>query len=158
MRLQDKGYKIGVVTNCSKQLGEMAVRNLEMFVRREMSGAGADEGEAEEAVEEEEGEEREESKGFRIDAMVTAEESGFYKPVPRAYDAVLDRFEGENGEKESVRKEDVLFVAGSAYDVQGATDAGLKVVWHNQVGMPNKGEARALREGRTLEEALKDYL
>ncbi|KAI3392726.1 hypothetical protein diail_5283 [Diaporthe ilicicola] len=121
-RLQRQGYALGVVTNCSAELGRAAVRRAEQCV----------------------------GGGFNFDAAVTAEESGFYKPVKAAYEAVLPRL--------GVRVDEVLFVAGSAGDVQGATDAGMRVVWHNRVGLDRKGEAVAMKEGKTLEEALHGFL
>lgn len=130
-RLSAKGrYELGVVTNCSAELGGAAVRIVEGCVT---DGDGA----------EEEG-------LFAFDAVVTAEESGFYKPVRAAYEAVLAKL--------GVAAEDVLFVAGSAGDVQGATEAGMKVVWHNRVGLARKGDAVPLREGRNLCDVLGDFL
>lgn len=120
--LQRRGYKLGVVTNCSAGLGHGAVRR------------------AEECV----------GGGFGFDAAVTAEESGFYKPVKAAYEAILPRL--------SVQVDEILFVAGSAGDVQGATDAGMRVVWHNRVGLDKKGDAVAMREGKTLDEALQGFI
>lgn len=120
--LRGKGYKLGVVTNCSAELGRAAVRR------------------AEECV----------GGGFQFDAAVTAEESGFYKPVKAAYEAVLPRL--------GATVDEVLFVAGSAGDVQGATDAGMRVVWHNRVGLAKKGDAIAMREGKTLDEVLRGFL
>ncbi|KAK3181369.1 hypothetical protein K4F52_007383 [Lecanicillium sp. MT-2017a] len=117
-RLKAKGYKLGVVTNCSTSLGHLAAT--------QAGGAGT------------------------FDAVITAEESGFYKPVEQAYKAILDLM--------GLDASEALFVAGSAGDVQGATRAGMKVVWHNKVGLAPKGEAVPLREGRTLDDALKDYL
>ncbi|KAL5620941.1 hypothetical protein FOBRF1_004187 [Fusarium oxysporum] len=87
---------------------------------------------------------------FTFDAAVTAEESGFYKPVKEAYHAILPKL--------GVEAEDILFVAGSAGDVEGATNAGMKVVWHNKIGLTKKGNAVPLRESRTLDDALKGYL
>ncbi|KAK7427807.1 hypothetical protein QQZ08_005745 [Neonectria magnoliae] len=116
-RLKMQGHKLGVVTNCSKRLGQIAA------------------GRAGQAV---------------FDAVVTAEESGFYKPVRQAYQAVLTEM--------GVEAEDVLFVAGSAGDVEGATKAGMKVVWHNRVGLAKKGDAVPLRQARTLDDALRDFM
>jgi len=53
--------------------------------------------------------------GFEFDAVVTAEEAGFYKPHPAAYAKVLEVL--------GVGAEEVLFVAGSAADVPGAAAA-----------------------------------
>ncbi|OTA54806.1 HAD-like protein [Hypoxylon sp. EC38] len=125
-KLRGLGYKLGVVTNCSKDLGHLAAHEVEKCVR---------EGGAED---------------FTFDAVITAEESGFYKPVKPAYQAILTVM--------NLEPSNVLFVAGSAGDVQGATDAGMKVVWHNRIGLAKIGEAVALREGKTLGDTLKDFL
>lgn len=124
--LRERGYKLGVVTNCSKHLGHLAARGVEKYVSE---GSASD---------------------FTFDTVITAEESGFYKPVKPAYDAILTAM--------GVGPGDVLFVAGSAGDVQGATDAGMRVVWHNKIGLAKAGEAVALKEGKTLDDALKDFL
>ncbi|KAL6865960.1 hypothetical protein ACO1O0_002060 [Amphichorda felina] len=124
--LRERGYKLGVVTNCSRQQGHIAIRNAEKCA------AGGD------------------GQDFTFDAAITAEESGFYKPIEQAYNAILTRMELEAS--------DVLFVAGSSGDVQGATDAGMRVVWHNKAKLPKKGEAVASRESSTLDDALRGFL
>ncbi|RYP89125.1 hypothetical protein DL769_000173 [Monosporascus sp. CRB-8-3] len=124
--LRERGYKLGVVTNCSKYLGHLAARVVERCVSE---GSAVD---------------------FVFDTVVTAEESGFYKPVNPAYEAILSVMGVEPG--------DVLFVAGSAGDVQGATDAGMRVVWHNRISLAQIGEAVSLKEGKTLDDALKNFL
>lgn len=120
--LRSRGFRLGVVTNCSVELGRIAVHNVEEHV----------------------------GDGFSFDAVATAEESGYYKPVTAAYEAVLQHLD--------VKADEVLFVAGSAGDVQGATDAGMRVVWHNRVGLARKGEAVPLREGKSLQDALENFL
>ncbi|KAF5585820.1 had-superfamily subfamily variant 2 [Fusarium pseudoanthophilum] len=124
--LKAQGYKLGVITNCSKHSGYIAIHGVE-----EQASAGYE-------------------TPFTFDAAVTAEESGFYKPVKEAYHAILPKL--------GVDAEDILFVAGSAGDVEGATNAGMKVVWHNKIGLTKKGNAVPLRESRTLDDALKGYL
>ncbi|OAA73477.1 HAD-like domain protein [Cordyceps fumosorosea ARSEF 2679] len=114
-RLRARGYRLGVVTNCSRALGTAAGGR-----------AGA------------------------FDTVVTAEESGFYKPRREAYAAILAAMGVEPGE--------ALFVAGSAGDVQGATEAGMTVVWHNRVGLAAKGAAVPLRESRSLDDALRGFI
>ncbi|KAH0440713.1 had-superfamily subfamily variant 2 protein [Colletotrichum camelliae] len=106
-RLREKGYKLGVVTNCSAEEGNIAVRNAERAVAES------------------------EQKNFRFDAAITAEDSGFYKPVLRAYHAILPEL--------GVSADEVLFVAGSNGDVEGATEAGFKVVWHNKLEILDVG-------------------
>ncbi|KXJ85897.1 putative 2-deoxyglucose-6-phosphate phosphatase [Microdochium bolleyi] len=113
-RLKARGYRLGVVTNCSVEKGH------------------------------EEG-------GYVVfDEVITAAESGFYKPAPEAYRAIMTAM--------GLGADEILFVAGSAGDVQGATDAGMRVVWHNKVGLPRKEDAVPLREGRDLEDALEGFL
>lgn len=126
-KLQSRGFKLGVVTNCSNELGLRAVRNCERMVQ-ETTG----------------------QKGFKFDEVVTAEESGFYKPNPKPYLDVL--------EKLGVGPEDALFVAGSSADIPGASGVGMKVVWNNHVGLERKDEVVPWREGRDLVEALGDVL
>ncbi|KAL7629025.1 hypothetical protein AAE478_000543 [Parahypoxylon ruwenzoriense] len=123
--LRERGYKLGVVTNCSKNLGHSAVNGVEK---------SASEGSADD---------------FVFDAVITAEESGFYKPVKPAYEAILIAMGVEPG--------DALFVAGSAGDVEGTTNAGMRVVWHNRIGLPKVGESAILKESKTLDDALKDF-
>ncbi|KAJ4290455.1 hypothetical protein N0V90_010671 [Kalmusia sp. IMI 367209] len=128
--LRAKGYLLGVVTNCSKELGHVAVGNAERAVRREAGGVD-----------------------WSFDAAITAEETGWYRPAVQAYHAILPLL-GDG----SVTPGEVLFVAGSAGDVEGATKAGFRVVWNNHVGLEKKGDAVPLREGTTLDEALRDLL
>jgi 2-haloacid dehalogenase len=62
--------------------------------------------------------------GFTIPIVVTAEEAGYYKPQPQPYRMALYRLGCE--------PENVLFVAGSAADVPGASAVGMPVFWHNR--------------------------
>jgi 2-haloacid dehalogenase len=57
-----------------------------------------------------------------------------------------------------MKPEDILFVAGSSGDVVGAADAGMRVVWNNHAGLAAKPGSKPLTEGRSLDEALKDFL
>lgn len=66
--------------------------------------------------------------GIPFDVVVTAEESGFYKPHPTAYRMVLDRL-GTSPSR-------TLFVAGSPADIPGAAGVGMPVFWHNRIGLP----------------------
>ena len=121
--LQNSGIKLGVVTNCSNTLGIAAVGMCEKQVQS-MEGSAM----------------------FGFDAVVTAEESGFYKPHRKPYEDVLAKLR--------VRPQEVLFVAGSASDVPGASGVGMRVVWHNRIGLESKGDAKPLKEGRTLGKVL----
>jgi 2-haloacid dehalogenase len=60
-----------------------------------------------------------------FEVVVTAERAGYYKPHLRPYRLALD----ELGEA----PEAVLFVAGSPYDLLGATAVGMPVFWHNRL-------------------------
>jgi 2-haloacid dehalogenase len=117
-QLKRQGYKLGIVTNISRQLGGLAIGKIAQHVA--------------------------------LDAAVTAEESGFYKPAPEAYMAILPLL--------GVEARDVLFVAGSAGDVVGASKVGFRVVWHNKAGLAKKEDIAPEREGKTLNDALRDYL
>jgi len=86
-----------------------------------------------------------------FDAVLTSEEAGYYKPQPVPYAAILSAL--------GVDASDTLFVAGSSADVPGATEAGMKVVWHNRVNLaPISNSISPLREGRTLDEALHGFI
>ena len=113
--LRAKGFKVGVYTNCAQDLGRRA--------------AGRATGVHLDGVE----------GGFEFDAVLTAEEVGWYKPDPRAYAAIAEAL--------GVTAEECVFVAGSAGDVVGATDAGMRVVWHNRVGL----EAKKRDDGSVVE-------
>jgi len=84
--------------------------------------------------------------GVPFDAVVTAEEAGFYKPRPEPYHAVLAALH--------VGAHEALFVAGSSADVPGAASAGMRVVWHNRIGLPARPGPAPLREASTLDAAL----
>ncbi len=77
-----------------------------------------------------------------FDLVMTAEEAGAYKPDPRPYRAALAAL-GLDGS-------DVLFVAGSAHDVGGATRVGMDVYWANRGNVAAPADATALREAPDL--------
>ena len=81
--------------------------------------------------------------GGRFQAVVTAEDAGFYKPRPEPYRAVL-RLVGTDPAR-------TLFVAGSAADVPGAKGAGMPVFWHNRMRLAPLDDARPDFEAHTLE-------
>lgn len=84
--------------------------------------------------------------GERFAAVATAESAGFYKPRPEPYRQVL--------EKLGVSPERVLFVAGSAADVPGASEVGMPVYWHNRRGLSAVGNVAPLHTERSLEPLL----
>jgi 2-haloalkanoic acid dehalogenase type II len=84
---------LGVVTNCSERLGQLAAART----------------------------------GINFVTIVTAERAGYYKPHPRPYQLALSEL--------NVEPQDCLFIAGSAYDLYGADAVGLRVFWHDRIGM-----------------------
>jgi 2-haloacid dehalogenase len=79
----------------------------------------------------------------RWDAIVTAEEAGFYKPDARPYRLALEQLD--------VDAHDAAFVAGSSYDMFGTAAVGLRTFWHNRAGL-------APVEGSPAPEAVSDTL
>jgi 2-haloalkanoic acid dehalogenase type II len=65
--------------------------------------------------------------GVGFEVVVTAERAGYYKPHPRPYRLALDALGQAPG--------NVLFVAGSPYDLFGAAAVGMPVFWHNRMRM-----------------------
>lgn len=65
-----------------------------------------------------------EATGGQFELVMSAERAGAYKIDPRAYQAALDALE--------LPSEQVLFVAGSAHDVPGASAVGMRVYWSNR--------------------------
>jgi 2-haloalkanoic acid dehalogenase type II len=76
--------------------------------------------------------------------VVTAERAGFYKPAPQPYRLAVREL--------NVAPERCLFVAGSAYDLIGASRVGLPIWWHNRIGMEKPAQAPApLKHTRNLQ-------
>jgi 2-haloacid dehalogenase len=108
VRAVAESARIGIVTNCSNDLGRRAAARISV----------------------------------PFDVLVTAESAGAYKPRPEPYRLALDKL--------GVPARQVLFVAGSPYDIPGATAAGMPVWWHNRVGMPRTGTATPVAEHDSL--------
>lgn len=49
-------------------------------------------------------------------------------------------------------------MAGSSGDVVGAAEAGMRVVWNNHIGLTPKVGSSPLKEGKSLNEALSDFI
>lgn len=77
-----------------------------------------------------------------FDLVMTAERAGAYKPDPRPYRAALDAL--------NLHRKRVLFVAGSAHDVGGASRAGMDVYWANRGRVPAPSDGKAIREEEDL--------
>ena len=65
--------------------------------------------------------------GSAFDVVVSAERAGYYKPHARPYQLALQELGCNAGE--------VVFVAGSPYDVSGASLVGMRVIWHDRAGL-----------------------
>jgi 2-haloacid dehalogenase len=66
--------------------------------------------------------------GGHFEVVMSAERAGAYKIDPRAYRAALDAL--------GLPADQVLFVAGSAHDVPGASAVGMPVYWSNRQHLP----------------------
>lgn len=83
-----------------------------------------------------------------FDVVVTSERAGFYKPDPAPYQLALSELELDANE--------VLFVAGSGFDLIGTSRVGLDTYWHNRVGLARPAAAAPpLRESRSLDDLLR---
>jgi 2-haloacid dehalogenase len=66
--------------------------------------------------------------GALLDAVISVEEVGVYKPDPRVYRLAVDRL--------GVRADQIAFQSSNAWDVNGAACFGLRPVWINRFGAP----------------------
>jgi 2-haloacid dehalogenase len=63
-----------------------------------------------------------------LDAVLSVEDVGVFKPDAQVYQMVLDRFE--------CTKDEVLFVSSNGWDAAAASGFGFQTVWVNRVGEP----------------------
>ncbi len=63
-----------------------------------------------------------------LDAVLSVESVGVFKPDARVYDLVADRF--------GVAKSEVLFVSSNGWDAACATSYGFQTAWVNRAGEP----------------------
>jgi 2-haloacid dehalogenase len=61
-----------------------------------------------------------------IDAVLSVEQVGIYKPHPSVYGIAPDSL--------SLGGHEICFVSANAWDAHGASASGLKVVWCNRYG------------------------
>ena len=81
--------------------------------------------------------------GVPFDVIVTSERAGFYKPRPEPYRMALAELK--------LDPKEVLFVAGSGFDLIGTSKVGLDTYWHNRVGLQRPaGAPPSMRESRSL--------
>lgn len=64
----------------------------------------------------------------KLDAVLSVEEAGIFKPHDRVYDLVIDQFGGP--------KHKVLFVSSNGWDAAGAAGYGFRTIWVNRAGEP----------------------
>jgi len=74
-----------------------------------------------------------------LDAVLSVEAVGVFKPDPRVYDLVAERF--------NFAPSDMAFVSSNAWDAFGALSHGFRVCWVNRSGQPDEYELR----GRVVE-------
>lgn len=63
-----------------------------------------------------------------LDAVLSVEDVGIFKPSPIVYDLVQKRFGGE--------KSEILFVSSNGWDAASAAGYGFETVWVNRAGDP----------------------
>jgi len=65
--------------------------------------------------------------GVSFAVVATAEQAGYYKPAPQPYRMALSGL--------GLEAREVLFVAGSVFDIDGAHGVGMPVFWHNRLSL-----------------------
>lgn len=65
-----------------------------------------------------------------LDAVLSVEEVGVFKPDPRVYGLAVDRLR--------LAPEQILFVSANGWDAQAASAYGLRVAWCNRQGQPRE--------------------
>lgn len=63
-----------------------------------------------------------------LDAVLSVEDVGIYKPDPRVYQLAVDRL--------GVAKENICFLSSNGWDAAGAAAFGFRVVWVNRYAQP----------------------
>jgi 2-haloacid dehalogenase len=63
-----------------------------------------------------------------LDAVLSVDALGIYKPAPAVYQMAVDRF--------GVPAAAICFVSANGWDAAGAAAFGLRVVWCNRTGQP----------------------
>lgn len=63
-----------------------------------------------------------------LDAVLSVEDVGVYKPDPRVYQLAVDRLD--------VAAQEICFLSSNAWDAVGAASFGFRVAWVNRYGQP----------------------
>ena len=80
-----------------------------------------------------------------LDASLSIDDVGIYKPDPKVYQMVGDRF--------GVSASEVCFMSTNAWDASGAADFGFNVVWLNRFGqIPEKLPGELVTQITSLDE------
>jgi len=82
--------------------------------------------------------------GDHLDAVLSVEAAGIYKPAPRAYQVVVDQL--------GIPADEIAFVSSNPFDAHGAAAFGFNAVWVNRSGRPADrlpGTPRAVVEDLT---------
>jgi 2-haloacid dehalogenase len=66
--------------------------------------------------------------GATLDAVLSVEDVGIFKPAPAVYDMVGKRFNTD--------PEEVLFVSSNGWDAASAAGYGFRTAWVNRAGEP----------------------
>lgn len=88
--------------------------------------------------------------GVPFDVVVTSERAGFYKPHPAPYRLALEEL--------GLPAADVLFVAGSGFDLIGTSAVGMRTLWHNRAGIARPPQAPAPYAEKPTLKALMEYV
>ncbi len=68
--------------------------------------------------------------GDLLDAVLSVEEVGIFKPDMRVYEIATCRF--------ACRPQDISFQSSNRWDAAGATAFGMRAVWINRMGLPDE--------------------
>ena len=83
--------------------------------------------------------------GEMLDAVLSVEEAGVYKPHPRVYQLAVDRLNVAAGE--------IAFLSSNGWDAYGASAFGMRAVWCNRYAQPaERLPGKPEHEIRTLAE------
>ena len=66
--------------------------------------------------------------GDQLDAVLSVESVGVFKPAAAVYRMVIDHF--------GCRADEVLFVSSNGWDAAGAAGFGFQTAWVNRAGLP----------------------
>jgi len=79
-----------------------------------------------------------------LDAVLSVEDVGVFKPAPQVYQLAVDRF--------GCAPEEICFMSSNAWDAAGAAHFGFRVVWVNRFGQVRERlPGRPSHEVKTLE-------